>query len=67
MFSKSYCPFSAASKTLLNHNGVEFMYFDMDIIEDGQNLYNALKFYTRYMTVPNIFIGGIEIGGSDTL
>jgi len=39
----------------------------MDEIPNGDNMHNALKKYSKYYTVPNIYIGGVHIGGASEL
>ena len=44
VFSKTYCPYSAAVKDIFNNNGMEGAYgiFEIDISEDGKDVHKAL-------------------------
>ena len=37
----------------------------MDEIENGEGMHAALKSYSGQRTVPNIYIGGVHVGGND--
>ena len=39
----------------------------MDTMRDGEEIHNALKQHSNQKTVPNIYIGGVHIGGCDDL
>ena len=67
MFSKSYCPFCKKAKDTLKNANIEFKAIEMDNMDDGISIHGALKAYSKQITVPNIYIGGTHIGGSDDL
>lgn len=52
-------------KTLFNSNNVEFKVVELDNVSDGAELQEALHQLTGRKTVPNVFVGGSTIGGSD--
>jgi len=67
VFSKSYCPYCRASKQLLTEQGAKFFVLELDQIDDGADLQNALEDLTGQRSVPNIFINKKHIGGNSDL
>ncbi|KAL8948232.1 MAG: hypothetical protein Q9222_005568 [Ikaeria aurantiellina] len=67
VFSKSYCPYCRASKTLLSEMGAKFYVIEMDQIDDGADLQNALEEISGQRSVPNIYIQQKHIGGNSDL
>jgi len=67
VFSKSYCPYCKASKTLLNEKKAKYFLMELDQVEDGAALQDALEGITGQRSVPNIFIGQKHIGGNSDL
>ncbi|KAL8728517.1 MAG: hypothetical protein Q9166_005339 [cf. Caloplaca sp. 2 TL-2023] len=67
VFSKSYCPYCRASKTLLSELGAKFYVIEMDQVDDGADLQNALEEISGQRTVPNIYISQKHIGGNSDL
>ena len=69
VFSKSYCPHSKATKTLLAHKEVSFEVIELDQVPDGKAIQEVLKSakFGGQRTVPNIFIAGQHIGGNSEL
>ncbi|KAL8915335.1 MAG: hypothetical protein Q9171_000205 [Xanthocarpia ochracea] len=67
VFSKSYCPYCTASKTLLSDLGAKFYVIEMDQVDDGADLQNALEEISGQRTVPNIYISQKHIGGNSDL
>mmetsp|Transcript_8497 Transcript_8497/g.21824 ORF Transcript_8497/g.21824 Transcript_8497/m.21824 type:complete len:135 (+) Transcript_8497:61-465(+) len=65
IFSKSFCPFCAKSKTLFRELGVDADIYELDKRDDGSDIQAALKEKTGQSTVPNIFIKGEHLGGND--
>ena len=65
IFTKSYCPYCKELKELLTDGGVShFWFIDIDLIgEDGVQIQNTLEQLTGQSTVPNLFIGGVQVGG----
>ncbi|KAL3677938.1 hypothetical protein R1sor_020894 [Riccia sorocarpa] len=66
VFSKSYCPYCNKVKQLLSNLGAKFTAVELDQEDDGNDLQSALAGWTKQRTVPNVFINGQHIGGSDT-
>lgn len=67
VFSKSYCPFCAKTKSLLEQLGVEAAIYELDQRGDGRDIQLALEDMTGQRTVPSTFINGEHIGGNDAL
>ncbi|KAJ5287923.1 hypothetical protein N7478_003609, partial [Penicillium angulare] len=67
VFSKSYCPYCAATKRSLNKLGAKFVLLELNEIDDGRALQSALQEITYQATVPNIFIQQRHIGGNSEL
>jgi len=67
IFSKSYCSYCKASQTLLKGMGASYFAIELDQIEDGPAIQEALIDLTNQRTVPNIFINRIHIGGNSDL
>ncbi|KAL8722470.1 MAG: hypothetical protein Q9181_007482 [Wetmoreana brouardii] len=67
VFSKSYCPYCRASKTLLSELGAKFFVIEMDQVDDGADLQDALEEISGQRTVPNIYIQQKHIGGNSDL
>lgn len=57
-----YCGFSAAVCGILNNIGIE--YVDFDILQDAE-LRDAIKVYSDWPTIPQLYIKGEFIGGCD--
>jgi monothiol glutaredoxin len=56
------CGFSAATVEVLNELGVP--YKAVDILAEGAKR-DAVKAYTKWPTIPQVFIGGKFVGGCD--
>ena len=63
IFTKHGCPFCAKAKTLLTEKGIAFE----EITMGSDASLTSLKAISGRETVPQIFIGGRHIGGSDDL
>lgn len=63
IFTKPGCPFCAKAKTLLTEQGLAYE----EIIMGEHATLTSLKAVTGNETVPQVFIGGELIGGSDKL
>ncbi|KAL4302698.1 hypothetical protein GQ457_10G024460 [Hibiscus cannabinus] len=65
IFSKSYCPYCKKAKSVFKElNQVPFV-VELDERDDGWNIQDALSEIVRRRTVPQVFINGKHIGGSD--
>jgi glutaredoxin 3 len=65
VFSKSYCPYCRRTKALFEELGIEAKIHELNEIENGHEIQDALFKMTGQRTVPSVFIGGQHIGGSD--
>ena len=65
IYTKLYCGYCSRAKRLLDDKGVE--YVEHDITLGGPKRAEMLARKPDAMTVPQIFIGGQAVGGSDDL
>lgn len=65
IFSKSTCPYCVKVKNLFGQLGVEFTVVELNQIENGAALQDALQEISKQSTVPNVFINKIHLGGCD--
>ena len=65
IYSTLFCPYCARAKSLLERKGVTYINFD--IIEDGAKREEMVKRAGGRTSVPQIFIDGRHVGGSDDL
>ncbi|XP_045595558.2 thioredoxin reductase 1, cytoplasmic isoform X2 [Procambarus clarkii] len=65
VFSKSYCPFCHKVKDLFNQINVTYTALELDQIDNGAEIQDALAEKSGQSTVPNVFINGQHVGGAD--
>ena len=65
IYTTRYCPFCHTAKALLARKGVHFTEINLSV-ETGRRGEMVARANGR-MTVPQIFIGDIHVGGSDEL
>ena len=65
IYSTLFCPYCARAKSLLEKKGVA--YVNIDVIEDTSKRQEMVARSGGRQTVPQIFIDGQHIGGSDEL
>ena len=65
MYTKFACPFCVRAKRLLQSKGVEIN--EYDITMGGPRRDEMRERAPNAMTVPQIFIGDVHVGGSDDL
>jgi glutaredoxin 3 len=65
IYTTRYCPYCTAAKSLLTRKGVEFIEIGVD--GDWQLRDKMIERANGRMTVPQIFIGTVHVGGSDDL
>ncbi|XP_075508909.1 glutaredoxin-C4 [Primulina tabacum] len=65
IFSKSYCPYCRRVKAVFKELKQEPYVVELDEREDGANIQDALSQIVGRRTVPQVFINGKHIGGSD--
>ncbi|RDW71192.1 putative glutaredoxin Grx1 [Coleophoma crateriformis] len=67
VFSKSYCPYCKATKALLNEMGAKYYAIELDQVDDGAAIQDALQQISGQRSVPNIYIKKQHIGGNSDL
>ncbi|KAF5758586.1 putative thioredoxin-disulfide reductase [Helianthus annuus] len=67
VFSKTWCGYCKGVKKLFSELNVSYKVIELDEESDGGEIQSALKEWTGQSTVPNVFIGGKHIGGSDAV
>ncbi|HWI27611.1 MAG TPA: glutaredoxin 3 [Stellaceae bacterium] len=65
IYSTMFCPYCARAKGLLEKKGVD--YINIDVIENTAKRDEMVERAGGRQTVPQIFIDGEHIGGSDEL
>ena len=65
IYTKMFCPYCARAKRLLADKGVD--YVEYEISSGGEKRQEMLQRANGRTTVPQIFINGRHIGGSDDL
>lgn len=69
VYSKTWCSYSMEVKSLFKRLGFQPLVIELDELgPQGPQLQKVLERITGQFTVPNVFIGGIHIGGcTDTV
>eukprot|EP00262_Sarcandra_glabra_P016759 TRINITY_DN5563_c0_g1_i1.p1 TRINITY_DN5563_c0_g1~~TRINITY_DN5563_c0_g1_i1.p1 ORF type:complete len:130 (-),score=22.18 TRINITY_DN5563_c0_g1_i1:281-670(-) len=65
IFSKSYCPYCRRAKSVFKELKKAPHVIELDQREDGGAIQDALSVIVGKRTVPQVFINGKHIGGSD--
>ncbi|EXB37374.1 hypothetical protein L484_024302 [Morus notabilis] len=65
IFSKSYCPYCRRAKAVFEELKETPHVVELDHRDDGHNIQDALREIVGRRTVPQVFIKGDHIGGSD--
>ncbi|KAL1189110.1 Glutaredoxin-C4 [Cardamine amara subsp. amara] len=65
IFSKSYCPYCKRAKSVFRELDQVPYVVELDEREDGWSIQTALGEIVGRRTVPQVFINGKHIGGSD--
>ncbi|KAL1548861.1 Glutaredoxin-C4 [Salvia divinorum] len=65
IFSKSYCPYCRRAKAVFKELKQEPHVVELDEREDGGKIQDALSKIVGRRTVPQVFINGKHLGGSD--
>ncbi|XP_078439558.1 glutaredoxin family protein [Wolffia australiana] len=65
IFSKSYCPYCRRAKAVFKELSKVPYVVELDEREDGDDIQQALIKVVGKRTVPQVFINGKHIGGSD--
>ncbi|KAL8465482.1 hypothetical protein ACS0TY_034836 [Phlomoides rotata] len=67
VFSKTYCGYCSRVKQLLSQLKATHKVIELDEESDGDEIQAALLEWTGQRTVPNVYINGKHIGGSDVV
>ena len=65
IYTTRYCPYCVAAKALLKRKGVT--YNEIDVGGGSERRAEMIQRAKGRMTVPQIFIGAVHVGGSDDL
>ena len=65
IYTKDYCPYCKSAKALLERYGVAFT--EYDVTHDPDKADEMIRRSGGALTVPQIFIDGRLVGGSDDL
>jgi glutaredoxin 3 len=65
LYTTMFCPYCARARALLEGKGI--LYTDIDIIEHPERRDEMIRRAGGRTSVPQIFINGEHIGGSDEL
>jgi glutaredoxin 3 len=65
IYTTRFCPYCVAAKALLSRKGIPFTEFDVS--GDFELRQKMIDRAQGRMTVPQIFIGSVHVGGSDEL
>ena len=65
IYTTRYCPYCIAAKRLLSQKGLEFT--EIDVSADAKRRGRMVARANGRMTVPQIFIGSIHVGGCEDL
>jgi glutaredoxin 3 len=65
IYTTRYCPYCQSAKALLTRKGLTFS--EIDVTGDVEGRSRMVERANGRMTVPQIFIGAVHVGGSDDL
>ncbi|KAF0935903.1 hypothetical protein E2562_036655 [Oryza meyeriana var. granulata] len=65
IFSKTYCPYSMRAKRIFRDLKESPYIVELDLREDGREIQSVLLDLVGRHTVPQVFVNGQHIGGSD--
>ncbi|CAN4105578.1 unnamed protein product [Withania somnifera] len=67
IFSKSYCPYCKRVKHIFNELQEQPFVVELDLRDDGARIQDVLLDLVGRTTVPQVFVNGKHIGGSDDI
>ncbi|XAR57945.1 Thioredoxin-disulfide reductase [Bertholletia excelsa] len=67
IFSKSYCPYSMRAKRIMGEMQEKPFVVELDLRDDGYKIQDVLLDLVGRRTVPQVFVNGKHVGGSDDL
>jgi len=65
IYTTRFCPFCNRAKAMLARKGIDFT--EIDLTGSRERRQEMIERANGRMTVPQIFIGAVHIGGSDDL
>ena len=65
IYTTGFCPYCYAAKALLKRKGAAFT--EIDVGRDWERRNEMIQRANGRMTVPQIFVGAVHVGGSDEL
>ena len=65
IYSKTYCPYCSQVKSLFSQLNIPTKVVELDQLEDGDAVHEALIEVIGKRTVPQVFIGNVHVGGCD--
>ncbi|MGI8526070.1 MAG: glutaredoxin 3 [Pseudolabrys sp.] len=65
IYTTRFCPYCHAAKALLKHKGAA--YNEIDVGADMERREQMIQRAKGRMTVPQIFVGAVHVGGNDDL
>jgi glutaredoxin 3 len=65
IYTARYCPYCVSAKALLTRKGVAFT--EIDVSGNWERRQEMVNRANGRMTVPQIFIGSVHVGGCDDL
>ncbi|PAN07340.1 hypothetical protein PAHAL_1G327800 [Panicum hallii] len=65
IFSKTYCPYSIRAKRIFRDLKEDPYIVELDLREDGRDIQSVLLDLVGRHTVPQVFVNGQHVGGSD--
>jgi len=65
IYTTRWCPYCHMAKALLKRKGVDFT--EIDLTKERERRDEMIERANGRMTVPQIFIGPVHVGGSDEL
>jgi glutaredoxin 3 len=65
IYTTRYCPYCVAAKALLKRKGVTYKEIDVAFVSGRRE--EMIQRANGRMTVPQIFIGDVHVGGNDDL
>ena len=65
IYTTRYCPYCISAKALMTRKNVKFT--EIDVSGDPQGRAKMIERANGRMTVPQIFVGEVHVGGSDDL
>jgi glutaredoxin 3 len=67
VYSKTYCPYCNATKSLFKKMDLPIKVIELDVIENGDLYQSVLRDMTNQSTVPSIWVNSQFIGGNSDL